>query len=524
MIDIYTSEQLHQIDAYTVEKENIESVDLMERAAKAFVTQYVKIYGKDRSVVVFAGPGNNGGDALAVARLLREHAKHISVYLFNTGKGLSRDCLLNKKRLESHILGLSQYEFSEIISQFTPPQLDADTIVIDGLFGTGLNRPLTGGFAAVVKYINASKAQVVSIDVPSGLMTEDNSTNILSCVIKADRSFTFHSPKLAFFLARESEQVGEWTVLDIGLQVPHIDDLKTHFHLTEVGDLYPLLHQRPRTAHKGQLGHALLIAGQPGMAGAAVLASKSAMRGGVGKLTVHVQEPNRVIMQTAVPEAILNVEPSMDGGDLTHNSSKYSSLAMAISDRYDAIAIGPGIGMDDRTCRGLADLLPFLRMSTVLDADALNIIGRYTALQTDLPLDSILTPHKGELARIIGQQSDDYSELTQTMEFAHRHSVYVLVKGAFSAIVTPHYQVYFNPTGNPGMATAGSGDVLTGLLLSLLAQQYTSEEALKIGVYLHGLAGDLAADALTEDALVASDIIDYLPHAWKQLRALGEKV
>lgn len=511
------------MDAYTVEKENIESVDLMERAAAAFVRKYAEVYGKGRSVVVFAGPGNNGGDALAVARLLREHAAHISVYLFNTGKGLSRDCLLNKKRLETHVLGLSQYDFTEVTTQFTPPQLPAGTLVVDGLFGTGLDRPLTGGFAAVVKYINASQAEVVSIDVPSGLMTEDNSTNILSSVVRATRTFTFHSPKLSFFLPRESEYVGEWSVLDIGLQAPPADELKTHFHLTSASDLLPLLHTRPRTAHKGLMGHGLLIAGQPGMAGAAVLASRSAMRGGLGKLTVHVQEPNRAVLQVAVPEAVLHVEPAAgDPADQkTHTASKYSTLAMSISDRYDAIAIGPGIGTDERTCRGLADLLPFLRMSTVLDADALNIIGRYTALQSDLPLDSILTPHRGELERIIGPQTDDYCLLTRTMDFAHRHSVYVLVKGAFSAVVTPQYQVYFNPTGNPGMATAGSGDVLTGLLLSLLSQQYTSEEALRIGVYLHGLAGDLAAADLSEDALTASDLVDYLPRAWRHLRGLA---
>jgi len=511
---IYTSEQMRRIDAYTTEAEGIDSWTLMERAAQAFTGMFLdQFQDATQPVVVFAGPGNNGGDGLAVARMLAEAGRDVRVYLFNTGQKMSADCSRNKQLITA---GRTSLQFNEITSQFTPPHLDAQTIVIDALFGTGLSRPLEGGFAAVVRYINASAATVVSIDVPSGLMTEDNTDNLPSNIMRANFTYTFHAPKLAFLFAENERYVGQWAVLDIGLKVPDEPDMRTPYHLTERREMQALLHSLSRFTHKGMQGHALLMAGRKDVAGAAVLAAKSCLRGGVGKLTVDSQEENRTILQTAVPEAIVHIEPKFVKDPFRPNQLP-EPLSLPIDD-FDAMGIGPAIGTDEQTTRRLAALLPGIGIPLVLDADALTILGINPVLMNDLPHDTILTPHKGELRRLIGQTANSLEELNKTLDLARQYGIYVLIKGAYSAVVSPLGQVYFNPTGNPGMATAGAGDVLTGLLLALLAQQYAPLDALRLGVFLHGSAGDLAARDGAPESVIASDLVAYLPQAFRVLK------
>ena len=375
-------------------------------------------------------------------------------------------------------------------------------LVVDGLFGTGLSRPLTGGFAAVVQYINASPATVVSIDVPSGLMTEDNGGNNMDNVIRADYTFTFQHPKLAFFFPEHEQCVGDWQVIDIGLADPDSADdttvFTTPYEMTEEGDVRRMLKPRPVFAHKGMMGHAALVAGQQGMAGAAVLASRACMRSGVGKLTVFTPEVNRAILQSAVPEAIVNGEP-------TPNFA------------YDALAMGPGIGTSENAEQEMSNWLNNMPLPLVLDADALNLLATHPQWLPQLPENTILTPHRGELERLVGPHKNSYDLLQKTLLFAHQNKVIVVMKGAFTAVVTPDGRAHFNTTGNAGMATAGAGDVLTGIIVALLAQGYTPEEAACLGVYVHGLAGDYAADRLGQISLIASDIIDSLPLAFKEL-------
>ena len=296
MIKIFPTIQIKELDAYTIENEPIASIDLMERASQALAKAISERWGAETPFTVFAGPGNNGGDALAVSRLLAEQGYRVEVYLFNTKGTLSPDCETNKERLAR----VSGIDFHEITTQFVPPVLTAEHVVVDGLFGSGLNKPLSGGFAAVVKYINSSPATVVAIDVPSGLMGEDNTYNIQANIIRADLTLSLQLPKLAFLFAENEPFVGEWQLLDIGLSEEAITEKETDFALTEHEDMASVLKPRGRFAHKGNFGRALLIAGSQGMAGASVLAARACLRSGVGLLTVHIPFCNNFIVHARI--------------------------------------------------------------------------------------------------------------------------------------------------------------------------------------------------------------------------------
>ncbi len=501
---ILSGNQIKAIDAYTIENEPISSVDLMERAAIAVVDKIVKRWDSSTPVKIFAGPGNNGGDALAIARMLGDKGYDVWACLFNTNGKLSPDCATNRDRLKaSYTVKLDVIE-----TQFTPPQLQEGDLVIDGLFGTGINKPLNGGFASVVKYINSSQATVVSIDIPSGLMTEDNTNNVMNHIVRADYTYTFQYPKLAFLFPENEMYTGKWEVLNIGLIDPDNQDTKSPYVFTDPKDLQKILKKRSKYAHKGTMGHAALVAGKKGMAGAAILSARACLRGGVGKLTVHTPEANSLTLQIAVPEAVLQTE-----------REDYFSQTFDITE-FDALAIGPGIGTESDTAQAFIEQISLSKIPIVLDADALNILGSHRGWINQLPRNTIVTPHKKELFGLISTTRNSYEELERTRELAARQQIFVVIKGANSAVCTPDGHAYFNCTGNPGMATAGSGDVLTGIILALLAQDYRSEEAVRLGVYLHGLAGDLAAEDKGYEGLIASDIIEYLPKAFQTLRSI----
>ena len=498
---IIPSSSIKKLDAYTIEHEPITSIDLMERAAKALTDAITDRWDTDTPVTIFAGPGNNGGDALAVARIMAEKGYQIEVYLFNTKGELSPDCQTNKELIEI----TEGVRFNEISTQFTPPTLTAQHLVVDGLFGSGLNKPLSGGFAAVVKYINASPATVVSIDVPSGLMCEENTFNIKNHIVHADLTLSLQLPKLAFLFAENSEYLGEWDLLDIGLSEEGIEEAETNYEIVEPEDIRFIIKPRNRFAHKGNFGHALLIAGSKGMAGASVLAARACLRSGIGLLTVHVPTCNSQILQISVPEAIVTAD----------DFDKCFTSSIADTAKYQAIGIGPGLGQSEDTEFALLEQLAQIQSPVVLDADALNILSNHLYALNKLPKGSILTPHPKELERLVGKCQDSYERLTKACELARNAKVYIILKGAYSATITPEGKCYFNATGNPGMATAGSGDVLTGIILSLLAQGYTAEDSAKIGTYVHGLAGDMARKKYGTIGLVAGDIIQYLPMAWR---------
>jgi len=499
---ILTSSQLKELDKYTIVHEPIASIDLMERAAIALTEAIIRRWDRSFEVVVFAGPGNNGGDALAVARMLSKKGYHVEVFLFNTKGELSEECQTNLQRLKT----CGSIYFTEISTQFDPPSLNENNLVIDGLFGSGLNKPLNGGFAGVVKYINASKAQVVAIDIPSGLMGEDNTYNIRQHIVHADVTLSIQLPKLSFLFPENEDIVGEWELLDIGLRQSFIDTATSSYSILETADIRSLIKPRKRFAHKGTFGHGLLIAGSYGMAGASILAAKACLKSGIGLLTVHVPIHNHNLLQMSVPEAVVH----------TDIHERYFAQPVRLN-RYAALAIGPGLGQEEDTALALMEQIQGSSLPIVLDADAINILSTHRNWLSRLPRRCILTPHLGELERLIGKCLDTYERLTKVKELAAYLQSYIIVKGAWTCIVTPEGNFIFNPTGNPGMATGGSGDVLTGILLGLLAQGYSREEACKLGVYLHGMAGDIAAEEKTEMGMTACDIIESLPAAWKKI-------
>ena len=508
---IFPSSSIKKLDAYTIEHEPIASIDLMERAAQALTKAITNRWNPETPVTIFAGPGNNGGDALAVARMMAEKGYKIEVYLFNTKGELSSDCQTNKELVEM----MEEVTFHEISTQFVPPTLTPEHLVIDGLFGSGLNKPLSGGFAAVVKYINASPAMVVSIDIPSGLMGEENTFNVKSNIIRADVTFSLQLPKLAFLFAENTEFVGEWELLDIQLSEEGIEETETNYEMLEIAEIRSLIKPRRQFAHKGNFGHALLIAGSKGMAGASVLAARACLRSGVGLLTIHAPLCNNDILQTSAPEAMVETD-----------ASETCFAVPTDTDDYQAVGVGPGLGRSEETEAALIEQLEHCQTPTVVDADALNILANHRHTLTHLPKGSILTPHPKELERLIGKCQDSYERLMKACELAHTAKVHIILKGAYSTIITPEGKCYFNPTGNPGMATGGSGDVLTGVILALLAQGYPAEDAAKIGTYIHGLAGDIAQKKQGMIGLIASDIVTCLPAAWrlvseKKLRTYG---
>ena len=500
---IFTGNQIQELDKYTIEKEPISSTDLMERAAKALTNAITAAWPAAMPVVVFAGPGNNGGDALAVARMMAEKGYQVTVYLFNITGHLSPDCAVNKKRLTAckHI-----QQFIEVTQEFDPPMLDKSTLVVDGLFGSGLNKPLAGGFASLVKYINASSPEVASIDVPSGLMTEDNTYNVRANIIRATRTFTLQQPKLSFLFPENQPFIGQLQVLDIQLSKEGIQKIEAQYTLVDEADVRQLCLKRDPFAHKGQMGNALLIAGSFCMAGAAVLAAKACLRAGAGKVTVNSPRRNINILQTAVPEAVVQM------------GSEETIFAEAVdTEDFQALGIGPGLGQSEQTAIALITQLRRSQCPIVADADALNILANHRAWMQQLPKGIILTPHPKEFDRMEGHSADSYERLAKARNLAERLQGYVIVKGHHTAICMSDGHILFNSTGNAGMATAGSGDVLTGIITGLLARGYKSREACIVGVYLHGLAGDLAAADLGEESLTAGDLIQYLPKAFKRL-------
>lgn len=501
---IFTSAQIHELDRYTMEHEPIRSIDLMERSAKALTRSIMEQWTNRTPIVVFAGPGNNGGDALAVARLLGAEGYKVKAFLFNISNHLSEDCIANKQRLKE-----SKYvkDFTEVTTQFDPPVLESDMLVVDGLFGSGLNKPLAGGFASLVKYINQSPSKVVSIDIPSGLMPEDNSYNISANIIHADLTLTLQQKKLAFMFADNQQYIGKLKVLDIRLSQDYIKKTEAQYCITEENDIRARMLSRDDFSHKGTMGHALIIAGKYGIAGAAILATKACLRSGAGKVTALTVRKNRTIMQTAVPEAVLQMD---------REEIHFSEAVEA--DDYEAIAIGPGIGLHETTAIALISQIRRSQCPMVVDADGLNILANHRAWIQQLPKGIILTPHPKEFDRLAGTPcSSDCERLQKAQELAQHMQAYIILKGHYSALCLPNGNVIFNNTGNSGMATAGSGDVLTGIITGLLARGYQRADACMVGMYLHGLAGDLAVKDIGKESLIAGDLINYLPKAFMRI-------
>ncbi len=499
---IFTSSQLALIDSYTIINEPVSEADLIKRAAKQLYEWIKPLVSKKEVINIFAGPGNNGNDAIALTSILATRDYLCNLYLIN---GRSVRSELRKELLnEVYVFGSVNVKFVESESEI--PQIPSGSLVVEGIFGTGLNRCAEGIYCPLIDKINTSGAKIISIDMPSGLFSEDNSSADQNKIIRADFTLTFEFPKLCMFFKENAQYVGKWSVLPIGLHKEIVDKTESLLTMLNRDLISSYIKKREKFSHKGDYGHALLIAGSYGMAGAAVLSAKGALRAGAGLLTLHIPRLLYDIIQVSVPEALCSVDKSDEFFTGSDNLQK-----------YDAVAIGPGLGTAPETLTGLKKLFSQYQNPIVIDADALNIIASDADILKELPKNSILTPHPGEFSRLAGYSNSSYEAVMKQSEFSVKNGVIVVLKGAHTSVTTPSGHIYFNSTGNPGMATAGSGDVLTGVILSLLSQGYPPETAALAGVYLHGLAGDLAAEHYGEQSLISGDIPEYLGAAFKQL-------
>ena len=499
---ILNTEQIRAVDTYTIAHEPIASINLMERAANACVKWINAHFNKDVHVIIVCGMGNNGGDGLAIGRLMSDQGYNVEIVIAPFFSKASPDFQANRKRLEGRT-GMNVSEIKEASDISLHKEQPA--VIIDAILGTGISKPVDGKLAEVIQRINSLHCPVVAIDVPSGLMTEDNSKNDHKSIINANATLTFELPKLAFMFAENAKHVGDFYLLHIGLNQAIIAEQKSNNYFVTREMVAPLLRTRDKFSHKGTFGHALLVAGSYGKMGAAVLASKACLKAGAGLVTTHIPKCGCEILQTAVPEAMAAVD---------EEEKEFSGIKDV--SKFNVIGIGPGIGTDKQTQQGVK-LLIQSKVPMVIDADALNILAENKTWLEFLPKGSILTPHPGEFARLAGKTTTGYDAYTLQREFAIKYKVYVVLKGAHTSISTPTGDVYFNSTGNPYMATAGSGDTLTGIITGLLAQGYPSVQAALIGVYLHGLAGDIATHEL--GTILASDITNYLGKAFTEVKA-----
>jgi len=502
---VLSSDQMRACDKFTIENEPIDSVDLMERASRKLFEWIALHYSKNEQFVLFVGPGNNGGDALALARLLRNGGyNQVKVFLLKISSILSDDCKVNYDRL----IAQGKVIVEEIEKEDEFPLLEKSEIIIDGIFGSGLSRSIEGYWASLIDYLNSNSSEIIAIDAPSGLFV-DADKRIEGAVIEADITLSFQVPKKAFFFAENNKYVGSWHIVDIGLHKEFVSKEITNLYYIQHESVLKKLKKRNVFAHKGDFGHALLIAGSYQKTGAAILSAKACLRSGVGLLTVHVPESGYEIMQTAVPEAMLCID-----------ETEMNYCSKNVLDNYSAIGIGPGIGKKPSMKNALHRILEINKQAMIFDADAINLLAENSELFDLIEKDSILTPHPGEFDRLTKKHSSGLERLHTQIELSKKKGIYIVLKGAFTSISTPDGLVYFNSTGNSGMATAGSGDVLTGIILSLLAQGYSCEDAAIVGVYIHGLAGDIAENEVGQEALIASDIIKNLGNAFIQIRAV----
>ncbi|MEZ4922458.1 MAG: NAD(P)H-hydrate dehydratase [Crocinitomicaceae bacterium] len=481
-LNVYSAEQMQKWDKYTIEHEPIASIDLMERAATLAAKS---ILGRNvfSSAGIFCGPGNNGGDGLVIARLLAESGKVVHLYLLQFGDQ-TEDFRSNFKRLPKAV----------IIHVLTDKEHDFDCkndLIIDAIFGSGLSRPIEGWMGEVIQKINQTKIKTIAIDIPSGLFALDNSDNNgLANIIQADETLTFMCPKMAFFYERYYQYVGNFRIIDIGLS-PDFQSQPFAKFITE-DDVH--IERRHRFDHKGTSGCMLLVAGFEQMSGAAIIASKAAMKAGARYLYTSCGEEGKTALNIALPEAIW-----------------HTTASFVVPAKVKAIAIGPGLGKSEEAVKILDQVLQN-SLPLILDADAINCIAENAVLLGKLPENSILTPHIGELERLIGAQDTPESLLKAQLNFSKEHKVYIIQKGPFSKLTTPQGNVYINSSGNPGMSTAGMGDALTGIIGALLSQGYEPENAAIIGMFVHGYAADERVKDKGEIGLLASEVIDQLPH------------
>ena len=501
--------QIQAADKYTIEHEPITSVGLMERAASAVADALEERYSTDTIFKVVCGLGNNGGDGLAIARLLQQRFfNNVEVYILGNTSEAADEFKTNLRYINTDKMLVQCIQAPEELDHLKVKVAEKgkNVVYLDAILGTGLNRPLQGLIAEAVQCINQQPATIISIDVPTGLYC-DELNSVEDIIVQADYTYTFQFPKLSFMFPETAGCIGEFSVLDIGIHPQYMDEVQTKNYFVTKQDILYFFKKRSKAAHKGHFGHALIAAGSYGKIGAAVLAVKACLKAGAGLVTAHIPECGYVVMQVSVLEA------------MTEADSESKIIGDNINlEKYHAVGIGPGIGTDRQTQNALKLVIQNAKAPLVFDADAINCIAENKTWLSFVPAGSIFTPHPKEFERLTDKAESTLQRLQMQRDFSLKYNVYVVLKGAHTSVSCPDGSMFFNSTGNPGMATAGSGDVLTGVITSLVAQGYTSFQACILGVYLHGLAGDFAAYEKSGESMVASDIVEHLSEAFKFLK------
>ncbi|TLF44482.1 NAD(P)H-hydrate dehydratase [Maribacter aurantiacus] len=502
---VFTAAQIYKADTFTIEKQQITSDALMERAAtQIFNWMHVRMQGAPVKIHLFCGIGNNGGDGIALARHLFEHGYDIAVYVVKYSDKRSKDFLTNLDRLKDRKIWPIYMDADSDL-----PEIHPNDIIVDAIFGIGLNRTPDAWVAKIIQHLNTSKAFILSVDIPSGLFT-DSVPEDKEAVIKANYVLSFQVPKLVFFLPETGIYVEQWEVLDIGLDAEFLMNEKTDFELISKNEVLQFYRPRTKYSHKGTYGHALIVGGSYGKMGAVILTSRAALKAGSGLVTAYVPECGYAILQTAIPEVMV----------LTNGKEAIEAIEFDM--KPTVIGLGIGMGIHDKTVKALEHFLKANKLPLVLDADALNILSKNQDQMDFIPENSILTPHPKELERLVGKWKDDFEKLEKVRQFTDKRKVVIVVKGAHT-ITFFEGRGYINTTGNPGMATAGSGDALTGIITGLIAQGYSSLQAAIFGVYIHGKSGDISVENTGYQALIASDIIEGIGSAFLDLFKVPEE-
>ncbi|MFL5741085.1 MAG: NAD(P)H-hydrate dehydratase [Flavisolibacter sp.] len=501
-MNILSAAEIRLWDQYTMQHEPIASIDLMERAAAKCVDWIDAKKWKQRTFRFFCGKGNNGGDGLVIARRLLEKGYTVAVYVPETSVEGSEDFQVNLRRF--HLLPHADLQYIRSVETF--PVISTNEIVVDALFGSGLNKPIESLTAALVDHLNHSKSIIVSIDVPSGLFMDRSSLG--NTIIQARYTLSFQCYKLALLVQENAPFIGEVHILDIGLHPEFLKEKENRRYFVTDTLIKKIFKPRDPFANKGNYGHALLIAGSYGKIGAAVLCARSCLRSGVGLLTCYIPQCGYQIMQTALPEAMV----------LTDDHEKIVAELPEAIEKYSVIGIGPGLGTADETQKLFSFIVRRYSKPLVIDADGLNCLALNKEWLILLPAHTVLTPHPKEFDRLFGQHQNDFQRMETAVAKAKELNVVLVLKSHHTFIAAPDGSQFFNSTGNAGLAKAGSGDVLTGIITAMLSQKYEASEAAVLSVYLHGLAGDLAANELSQESMIAGDLIEYLTKAFAKMK------
>ena len=500
---LFSKEQIYEGDRLTTERQKISSTDLMERVGtQIFNWMHGRMQGAQVPIHVFCGIGNNGGDGLVLARHLTTHGYNVFTYIINCSDKRTKDFLINYDRIKN--VTKKWPEMLSCKNDFEDIIIGADDIIVDAVFGIGLNRPPNDWVQLLFQKFKESKAFTLAIDIPSGLYTDKAVENEKS-VVHANYTLSFQSPKLVFFLPETAKFTTQWEALDIGIDRDYLMQTETDVELISKHEILPLYKPREKFSHKGDFGHVLILGGSYGKIGAVNLASRAALSSGAGLVTAYIPKCGYHSLQTSVPEAMVVTD---------EDETNISNIQFEIEPTV--IGIGVGLGTSARTTKAFEAFLKKNKTPLVIDADGLNILSKKKTLLKLLPDQTILTPHPKELERLIGKWSDDFEKLKKTKAFSKKYNLVVLIKGANSITVFLD-KLYINTTGNPGMATAGTGDVLTGLISGLVAQGYEHLTATIFGVYLHGRSADIALEGYGYQSLLARHIIESIGDAFIDL-------